>query len=331
VKWEFTDSTIGFSYGLPTMVKTAKYGWTLILTSGYNNADGYGYLYFVNPATGALLEKVRTPLAAPGLAQASAFVKDYTDGMADAVYAGDLNGQLWRFDITGSGDYPSPKLLFTARDASGVAQPITSAPLTEIYPGNQKRYVLFGTGQLLDTTDIQTASGQSFYAFQDGTGTAFDTSDASPLTRGDLTLIANPATPPTIPATSKGWYIDLGDGGWRVVQTAVSNQGVVAFSAIQPLPESASQDVCSSVSGNSRVYDINFGTGQSQLDSDADPGRDGYESFSNAITELRFMRSGSTVTLMGGDSTGKIHAIQTQPVTATAPKLYNWREVPVVE
>ena len=59
VLWEFTDSTMGYSFGAPVVVKTAKYGWVVALTSGYDNSDGYGYLYFVNPSTGALLEKVQ--------------------------------------------------------------------------------------------------------------------------------------------------------------------------------------------------------------------------------------------------------------------------------
>ena len=102
VLWEFTDSTMGYSYGIPVVVKTVKYGWVVILTSGYDNADGYGYIYFVNPKTGALLEKVQTPSSSIGLTQASAFVKDFSDETADSVYVGDLNGQVWRFDLTGN-------------------------------------------------------------------------------------------------------------------------------------------------------------------------------------------------------------------------------------
>ena len=59
VLWEFTDPTMGYSYGTPVVVKTLKYGWVAILTSGYDNADGFGYLYFVNPSTGALLRKFK--------------------------------------------------------------------------------------------------------------------------------------------------------------------------------------------------------------------------------------------------------------------------------
>ncbi len=49
IKWEFTDSTMGYSYGTPIVVKTKKYGWVVILTSGYNNCGRKGYLYIVKP------------------------------------------------------------------------------------------------------------------------------------------------------------------------------------------------------------------------------------------------------------------------------------------
>ena len=43
VLWEFTDPTMGYSFGTPVVVKTLQYGWVVVFTSGYDNADGYGY------------------------------------------------------------------------------------------------------------------------------------------------------------------------------------------------------------------------------------------------------------------------------------------------
>ena len=119
VLWEFDNSDplvagrLGFSYGTPLIVKTKKFGWTAIFTSGYNNSDGQGWFFFVNPKTGKLLEKVTTGTVPQGtdagLAQAEAFIVDGTDGTADALYAGDLSGNLWRLDITSDqGLYPAP-------------------------------------------------------------------------------------------------------------------------------------------------------------------------------------------------------------------------------
>ncbi|MFX7977156.1 hypothetical protein ABTK65_20140, partial [Acinetobacter baumannii] len=61
VLWEFTDSAMGFTYGQPIVTKTRKYGWVVVAGSGYNNADGKGYFFFINPRNGALLEKVAVP------------------------------------------------------------------------------------------------------------------------------------------------------------------------------------------------------------------------------------------------------------------------------
>lgn len=73
----------------------------------------------MNPRTGELLETVGTGQAAPGMTHASAFIR-YTDGIADAVYAGDLDGRLWRFDLTKTtGSFDRPVVLFQAVSPDG--------------------------------------------------------------------------------------------------------------------------------------------------------------------------------------------------------------------
>ncbi len=270
VLWEFTDSTMGYSYGIPVVVKTLKYGWVVILTSGYDNADGYGYIYFVNPKTGALLERVQTPSSSIGLTQASAFVKDFSDETADSVYVGDLNGQVWRFDLTGTtGSYPQPVLLATVTDGSGVAQPITTAPLIEIHPVTRKRYVLFGTGVLLSVTDVPNAQMQSFYAIIDGTATGFNVV-STPITRANLTPITNSqlasGAPNVLLSTQPlGWYTDLGiDAGsgiaWRVILNPQAFNGIVTFATSL----TTATDPCSP-QGSSRVYALDYATVDSVL------------------------------------------------------------------
>ena len=71
--WEFcsdstlcalADADLGYSYGNPIITKRASDGRAIVLlTSGYNNVtpgSGKGFLYVVDLATGALLEKVST-------------------------------------------------------------------------------------------------------------------------------------------------------------------------------------------------------------------------------------------------------------------------------
>ena len=333
VLWEFpktgdttTIARMGYSFGEPSVMKTAKYGWVVIFTSGYNNSDGKGYLYVVNPKTGALLEKMQTPTSSNGLAQASAYVADFADNTADAVYAADLDGQLWRFDLTAAkgstSAYPVPTKLATLADASSNAQPVTTAPLIEINPVTRKRFVLLGTGKLLDSSDVNSKAAQSFYALIDGTAGAFNTVSTA-ITRANLTQVTDVTTGTTLASTSAGWYIDLGTDtsvSWRMVSNPVAYNGVVAFSSLL-----TTGDACSP-SGQSRVYAINYGTGKSVLV----PASSGYVSVANAVTDLRFVSVDGSPQLIAGTTKGDITKIPTDLKSGISLRLLNWREVPAV-
>ena len=199
--WEFTDADdadMGHVTGRPILAPVRAGGatrWFVIVASGYNNhapdgaanADARGALFFLDPAKPATEPwrlghnywKIRVPLAdetaAPGLAQPAA-VFDVA-GYVTALYAGDLQGQLWRFDVAaadpadwrvyhreGSASVP----LFEARDAAGARQPITATPVIAFAPGGG--YLLyFGTGKMLEVGDNAGpyTRPQSFYAVRD--------------------------------------------------------------------------------------------------------------------------------------------------------------------
>jgi type IV pilus assembly protein PilY1 len=324
VLWEFTDPTMGYSFATPVVVKTVQYGWVVILTSGYDDADGYGYLYIVNPTNGALLQKIKTPIASSGLTQASAFVQDYTNYTADSVYVGDLNGQLWRFDLTAAtGNYPAPTLIATLTDPSGNgnAQPVTSAPLIAIHPTTRQRYVMVGTGQLLSSTDVSSTQVQTFYAIIDGTGTSFATVTA-PTTRANLQPVTNLTAGITVAAGYNGWYYDL-PAGFRVVSQAVTYNGIVAFSTL-----AMTSDPCSP-QGSSDVYALNYSTGVSVLNST-------YVAFGVAVNDLQFVSNHGTVELIAGttgNATTPPGPTQIPGNFAIPPSalLLNWREIPSAE
>jgi type IV pilus assembly protein PilY1 len=337
VLWEFTDSTMGYSFGTPVVVKTAQYGWVVVLTSGYDNSDGYGYLYIVNPANGALLQRIKTPIASSGLAQASAFVENYTDYTADSVYVGDLNGQLWRFDLTAAtGNYPAPTQIAALTDAGGNPQPVTSAPDIEIHPTTRERYVMVGTGELLSTGDIGSSQTQTFYAIMDGTGGGFS-AVSTPITRSQLTPVTNITAGVTIPAGFKGWYYDL-PARYRVTTMPVSYNGIVAFAALVP-----TTDPCSP-QGSSNVYAVDYSTGQSVINSTTSgsttPATD--VSFGTAITNLKIVDTNATIgtngTAAGGTpeliactTTGACSQVGVNLTGTLSTRLLNWREIPTAE
>jgi type IV pilus assembly protein PilY1 len=344
VLWEFTDSTMGYSYGTPVVVKTVKYGWVVILTSGYDNSDGNGYLYIVNPKTGALLERIQTPSQAIGLTQASAFVKDFSDETADSVYVGDLQGQVWRFDLTGTpASYPQPVLLAVATDSGGARQPITTAPLIEIHPVTRQRYVLFGTGKLLAVSDVSNSQMQSFYAILDGTASGFNPV-STPILRANLTPVTNPqlggtaGSPPTAPTPNSlltgtmGWYTDLGIDStsgisWRVTLNPQAFNGIVTFATSL----TTATDPCSP-QGSSRVYAIDFAT----VDSVLEPNVAGnpipsFIQYSVSAINLRFAGANGSPEIVVGFTSGVPEKVPANLTSSLATRILNWREIPTVE
>jgi type IV pilus assembly protein PilY1 len=336
VKWEFTDSSMGYSYGAPIAVKTAQYGWVVAFTSGYNSSSTNGYLYLVNPKTGALLQKIATPSASSGLTQASAYVQDYSDYTADSIYVGDLNGQLWRFDLTtASGSYPAPTLLATLTNASGTSEPITTAPEIEIHPTTRKRYVMVGTGQLLAPTDISSTSGQSFYVIVDGTAGAFSTI-STPITRSVLTPITNSGLTAglTDSPTFKGWYIDLGNDStsgiaWRVNVNPTAYNGTVSFAALL-----TSGNACSP-GGTGEVYAVNYATATSILTS---ANANNNVTFTSPVVSVNYVGvsglsngAGKTTQLVVCTADGNCYRVPANLTSTIATKLLNWRELPTAE
>jgi type IV pilus assembly protein PilY1 len=357
VMWEFTDPDMGYTYDGPVIAKTRKYGWVFVFTSGYNNADGRGYLFFVNPRTGALLEKITTGVGTPansaGLAYANGYVRYYGEQMIDTVYAGDLLGNLWRLDVTAaSGNYPAPELIARLTDATGNAQPVTSRPVIETDVGTRYRYIFVGTGRLLDASDIASTRMQSFYAIRDGNNVRFNRSTdpgvTFPITPGMLSAVVDPLTgAPGVPAT--GWFINQGTnaGGlaWRsVIRPNASYPGLAIFTSILL----TNSDVCLP-SGQSRIYALKFANGQSEL-FDRDPNgtdarnavRQAYLGIDGIVTGTfvlgRSNGTGNTTgngpaepIFIGQRNTGDGFQFQVNKSARPGLRRMNWREIPVAD
>ena len=284
VKWEFTDTNdadLGYSFSQPSIVKLNNGTWAAIFGNGYNNtvadghasSTGHAVLFIVNLQTGALIKKIDTLIGSTttpnGLATPTAIDVD-SNGTADFVYAGDLQGNMWKFDISGSTSgtwkvaYSAP--LFTAKDGSGTPQPITSAPDVVAHPsGISYGYmVVFGTGKYLETTDPADTSSQTFYGIQDNGATVGG--------RTSGVLVAQTVTATTTlggktyrsisdnavawgSGTVHGWYFDLPNSGERVASDSVTQDKIVKFTTIIP-----STVACSS-GGTGYLMELNLSTG----------------------------------------------------------------------
>ena len=345
VLWEFpkvTDTTtiarMGYSYGEPIVIKTNKYGWVAVFTSGYNNSDGKGYFFFVNPLTGALLETVvtsegstTTPL---NLAHATSYIPNHADFTADAIYAGDLQGNLWRLDLTPTtAAYSSPTKMATLYKTSGTPQPVTTRSLVEVNPTTSKRYVIVGTGRLLADSDISSTAIQSIYSFYDGTMGFGEFQSASTyataLTRSALEANTSMLTGiGSSPTSSLGWYYDLSADSStgiaeRVNVTPTAYGGSALFGVNLP-----NGSVCSP-SGTGYILGFNVATGASVLQSSSGTTIAKSATMSGVITDLAIQNINGKLRVLAGDSTGTTVSTPASLVTTSGIKRMNWRDVTV--
>jgi Tfp pilus tip-associated adhesin PilY1 len=167
-------ANLGYSYSAP-LIKTINNNGTaqhvVLVGNGYNNGGDYqAYLFVINADNGALIRAIKADntatntsgttvtqgtLASPnGLMNLVAFDANL-DGNTDTVYAGDLNGAMWKFDLSSS--TPSvwnASVLY----ATNPAQPITVTPAVLSHPTGTGVIVNFATGSVFSGTQSPTGT-----------------------------------------------------------------------------------------------------------------------------------------------------------------------------
>ena len=236
VLWEFTsadDSDVGYMSSPPIIAMMENEKWAVIFGNGYNSDGGLAKLFIVYieeglDGTWSSSDYVEIDTEVGSVANKNGLsgvaVAD-TDGnsLADRVYAGDLQGNMWAFDLSNSSDgqwksaYKSgstPKPLFVASDGSSNIQPITAAPnLAYNSEAISDRNVLvtFGTGQYLATGDDSDTSTQSYYTVWDKGGGLLDRDDLIERVLERDGTKRSITTGATIDwAGDLGWFFDLG-------------------------------------------------------------------------------------------------------------------------
>lgn len=254
------------------------------------NDKPYSALFVVDIESGDVLAELKTPtdisdVTSYGLG--SVVLGDYdNDQIDDVAYAGDLAGNLWRFDF--SSDDPANwgvTLAYKGKSNNGHQglQPITSLPRLFPDPATNRFMVVFGTGKYLaagdNTADIPT---QSVYGIRDTLDNSGDPVTAThsdlqvqtltqeKITTGDLKgATARKLTNNNLSSTQLGWYIDLdaGNRGERVL----ANPGAIFASntaVIQTLIPDSNNYCSPSNSGAAMFIDASTGgsgNGISQL------------------------------------------------------------------
>ncbi len=172
--WELAnDEDLGYSFSRAAIVRSysSEHPWVVIFGNGYNSQNGAAVLFIVDAFTGAVIKKIDTQATGCNGLSTPAVTDIDGDFIGDFVYAGDLQGNLWKFDITSEdasqwhSSYSNngvPVPLFKA-----VGQPITAKPDVMKHCTSFGYMVLFGTGKFMGESDKNDLSMQTLYGIWD--------------------------------------------------------------------------------------------------------------------------------------------------------------------
>jgi type IV pilus assembly protein PilY1 len=246
IKWEFTDPELGYKASTPAVVRMSDGTWAAVFGNGFNSDSGKASLFVVSLEDGSLIKRIDTnDETENGLA--GPFITDWPkrDLRAGRIYAGDVKGNLWVFDVSSLDpdawtNADNRRILFTARDDDGNPQPITSRPFGATLDANSVM-ITFGTGSYFRVPDKDDVQVQSLYGIVDvaepGPNPQPVVRSANPLDNELLEqdIIAE-VTPesgagagltfrfisqePFLPNQHKGWFVDLDtETGERVINS----------------------------------------------------------------------------------------------------------------
>ena len=248
---------LGYTYGQPNIGRLANGRWVVLIPSGRvpncnppdpaASCSGYSALFVLDAQTGGLIAELKTPSDIPGVTSyglSSPVLGDYNDDQLDDVaFAGDLAGNLWRYDLSNS-DPNRWTVKLAYQPATQGVQPITVMPRLLPDPATNRFIVVFGTGDYsaIDPA-VNVESTQAVYGIRDigKTVVGFGNLVAQTLTEKVIpgshcsdtirTLTSN-----AVPSDKDGWYFSLISPGERVVVTpgALFNTNRVVITTLIP-------------------------------------------------------------------------------------------------
>ncbi len=194
IRKSISDTDMGYSFGKPVIIQTndTDLGYVVIVGNGYASESRTASLKIISLETtasynkGELITTLQTGRATliknNGLSTPKATDVD-NDLKVDYIYAGDLAGNMWKFDLRDP-DFNNWQIAYcdngTSSDhclaSTAVAQPlfttagqqpITAAPDVMFHQSYKGYMVIFGTGRYLVLSDLDNTYTQSLYGIWD--------------------------------------------------------------------------------------------------------------------------------------------------------------------
>jgi type IV pilus assembly protein PilY1 len=290
VLWEYprrgvSDNDMGYTFSQAFIVRSyaSAYEWVIIFGNGYDSPNAKAVL-FVLDLNGNVIRRIDAGedtcngLSTPSLVDVDG------DRKVDYAYAGDLQGNLWKFDLTDSdpmnwssafGNGTNPEPLFQTEH-----QPITTKPDVMRHPTEAGYIIVFGTGKYLEVNDPSNTSVQSIYGVWDHGDQDDRRAYLGSFNRAEGTLSNQPNNITLLEQTEidfrtvsgyglrtlsdnrvnwamdhVGWYFDLPLTGERVIEAPLIRDGKAIVVSFTP-----DTSPCSN-GGVSIVHEIDTATG----------------------------------------------------------------------
>ncbi|WP_397597101.1 pilus assembly protein [Silanimonas sp.] len=230
VMWELptNDNDLGLGLGRVEVMYGEDGVWYAVFGNGLNSTNANPVLYLVNLSTGVVTRRITADDGGNltnGLTRI-ALADVNGNGRVDAVYGGDFQGNLWKFDLSSTANSSwvvglAGNPLARARDINEDPQPITGGVTVAKGPSGGVM-VNFGTGRYLTDTDAVAGGTQQLQSLYG----VWDRGTVSGITRASLRqqqILTQFGTGSNLGrtlsnnrvdyATQNGWYLDLRVGG----------------------------------------------------------------------------------------------------------------------
>ena len=315
-----------------------------IVSNGINSDSGTAALFVIKLDDGTVLQELNTGVTGDNGLMAPRGWDDNGDGTVDYVYAGDLKGNLWKFDFTK--DTASIAMSGTPLFTTASGQPITAGLALARDPATGQRWVFVGSGKFLENGDVHDHTVQSLYGIIDDAPAA--TLDRSDLQERDIVVtdtvngkdVRSFETHGPLDGGVQGWYIDLDKPsavGERVITRPQIKGSVLVVATIIP----PTDDTCEA-GGSGYINALDAFTGTSTTEPYFDANGDGKVDEKDQLkdTDGNVIPVGSidlgvgmptlpTVIdklLVVGGSTGGLGSITVNPQGGAAQRI-SWREI----
>lgn len=172
-------NNMGNTYGTPVIRRLHDGNWGIIFGNGFGSASGDAgiYVMIINSTDGSIAATYYLSTGKAGTTDGIAYVSPADldgDHITDYVYAGDLLGNVWRFDLTSGTENSwaaSATPLFTVPTAAPITTKLQLAIMASTATSLPRMMVDFGTGQKTPQSNLTPAKyltgSQSLYGVWD--------------------------------------------------------------------------------------------------------------------------------------------------------------------